>query len=178
MAFILITIFVIRIYGLKNINLKFIMFEYCIVEDLAKEIKEAKETNNLERERILKGFSRLYSICLNIEKIMKDYDDSEEFDEIRKFFSFVGKIFCNTIVNYIDEKNIDIKRIEKVLHCLIYDYAFIGQGFDEQGNRSLYLEKIDFEDEEDGEDYEFLDIPVPIIKTDEWYDNLKFINNR
>ena len=42
------------------------MFEYDIVVDLAKKIKEAKETNNLERERILKGFSRLYSICLNI----------------------------------------------------------------------------------------------------------------
>ena len=51
-------------YGLKIIKLKFIMFEYLIVEDLAKEIKEAKETNNLERERILKGFSRLYSIFL------------------------------------------------------------------------------------------------------------------
>ena len=151
------------------------MFEYLIVEDLAKEIKEAKETNNLERERILKGLSRLYSICLNIEKIMKDYDDSVEFDEIRKFFSFVGQIFCNTIENYIDKKKIDIKRIETVLDCLIYDYAFCGQGWDGQGNRSLYLEKCDFKD---GEDYEFLDIPVPITKTDEWYDNLKSINNR
>ena len=41
--FILITKIVIRIYGLKNKNLKFIMFEYCIVEDLAKEIKEVKK---------------------------------------------------------------------------------------------------------------------------------------
>ena len=151
------------------------MFEYCIVEDLAKKNKEAKETNNLKRERILKGFSRLYSIFLNIEKIMKDYDDSEEFDEIRKFFSFVGQIFYNTIEKYIDKKKIDIKRIEKVLYCLVYDYAFGGEGWDEKGNRSLYLEKCDFKD---GEDYEFLDIPVPITKTDEWYDNLKSINNR
>ena len=150
------------------------MFEYCIVEDLAKKIKEAKETNNLERERILKGFSRLYSIFFNIEKIMKDYDDSEEFDEIGKFFSFVGQIFYNTIEKYIDKKKIDIKRIEKVLDCLVYDYAFCGEGWDEKGNRSLYLEKIVFED---GEEDEFLDIPIPIIKTDEWYDNLKSINN-
>ena len=46
------------------------MIEY-YNEDLAKKIKEAKETNNLEKERILKGFSRLLSICSNICKIMK-----------------------------------------------------------------------------------------------------------
>ena len=149
------------------------MFEYLIIEDLAKEIKEAKETNNLERERILKGFSRLYSIFFNIEK-MKDYDDSEEFVEISKFFSFVGQIFCNTIENYIYIKKIDIERVKKVLDCLVYDYALCGGGCDAQGNnRFLSLEKIVFEDEE----YEFLDIPVPITKTDEWYDNLKSINN-
>ena len=61
------------------------MIEY-FNEDLAKKIKEAKETNNLEKERILKGFSRLYSICLNIYKIMNDYEDCEEFGEIRTFF--------------------------------------------------------------------------------------------
>ena len=175
MIFSLITIFVIRIYGLKIIKLKFGMFEYCIGEDLAKKIKEAKETNNLKKERILKGFSRLYSICLNIYKIMDDYEDCEEFDEIRTFFSYIAQIFCNTIEKYIDKKKIAIKRIEKVLDCLVYDYAFCGEGWDEKGNRSLYLEKCDFKD---GEDYEFLDIPVPITKTDEWYDNLKSINNR
>ena len=42
MMFSLITIFVLRIYGLKIIKLKFGMFEYCIVEDLAKKIKEFK----------------------------------------------------------------------------------------------------------------------------------------
>ena len=30
------------------------------IEDLSKQIKEAKETNNLKREKILKGFSRLF----------------------------------------------------------------------------------------------------------------------
>ena len=149
------------------------MFEYCIVEDLAKKIKEAKETNNLEKERILKGFSRLYSICLNIYKIMDDYEDCEELMKYVHFFSYIAQTFCNTIEKYIDKKKIDIKRIEKVLDCLVYDYAFCGEGWDEKG--SLYSEKCVFED---GEDYEFLDIPIPIIKTDEWYDNLKFINNR
>ena len=150
------------------------MLEYLIVVDLAKKIKEAKETNNLERERILKGFSRLYSICLNIYKIMDDYEDCEEFDEIRTFFSYIAQIFLNTIEKYIDKKKIDIKRIEKVLDCLVYDYAFCGGGCDEKENRILYLEKCDFKD---GEDYEFLDIPVPITKTDEWYDNLKSIKS-
>ena len=106
---------------------------------------------------------------------MKDYDDSEEFVEISKFFSFVGQIFCNTIENYIYKKKIDIERVKKVLDCLVYDYAFCGGGCDAQGNnRFLSLEKIVFEDEEE---YEFLDIAVPITKTDEWYDNLKSINN-
>ena len=105
---------------------------------------------------------------------MDHYEDCEEFDEIRTFFSFIGQILCNTITKYIDKEKIDIKRIEKVLDCLVYDYAFCGEGWDEKGNRSLYLEKIVFEDEEE---YEFLDIPIPITKTDEWYDNLKSINN-
>ena len=151
------------------------MFEYLIVEDLAKEIKEAKETNNLERERILKGFSRLYSIFLNIYKIMDDYEDCEEFDEIRTFYCYVTQIFCDYLEKYINGRKISLERIKSILNSLVYDYAFCGQGWDGQGNRSLYLEKCDFKD---GEDYEFLDIPVPIIKTDEWYDKLKSINSR
>ena len=39
-------------------------FKYYI-EDLSKQIKEAKETYNLKREKILKGFSRLLSIFNN-----------------------------------------------------------------------------------------------------------------
>ena len=150
------------------------MFEYAIVEDLAKKIKEAKETNNLEREKIFKGFSRLYSICLNIEKIIKDYDDSEEFDEIHTFFCFVNQIFCETISKYINKEKIDIERVKKVLDCLVYDYAFCGGGEIGEINY-LCLEKCIVEDDEDN--YEFLDIPIPITKTDEWYANLKSIND-
>ena len=76
------------------------MIEYYI-ENLSKKIKEAKETNNLEREKILKGLSRLLSICSNIYKIMDDYEDCEEFNELRRFFSYVAQIFCNYIENYI-----------------------------------------------------------------------------
>ena len=151
------------------------MFEYTIVEDLAKEIKEAKETNNLERERILKGFSRLYSICLNIEKIMKDYEDCEEFKEIRRFFSYIAQIFCRYIEIYIEEQNISLERLEIILNCLVYKYASYGGGFDQRGNSFLSLGKCVGKDEDD---YEDLDIPIPITKTDEWYDNLKSINNR
>ena len=53
-------------------------------ENLTKKIKEAKETNNIEREKILKGFSRLLSICLNVYKIIDYYEDCEEFEEIRQ----------------------------------------------------------------------------------------------
>ena len=41
----------------------------------------------------MKGFSRRLSICSNIYKIMDDYDDREEFEEIRTFFTFIAQIF-------------------------------------------------------------------------------------
>ena len=109
-------------------------------EDLAKKIKEAKETNNLEKERILKGFSRLYSICLNINKIMNDYEDCEEFDEIRTFFSYVSQIFCNYIESYIEDKKISLELLETILNCLVYEYAFCGFHIDE-GKNFLILRK-------------------------------------
>ena len=62
------------------------------IENLTKKIKKAKETNNLEREKILKGFSRLLSICSNIYKIMDDYD-TEEFEEISRFFFLCSSEF-------------------------------------------------------------------------------------
>ena len=67
------------------------MIDYYI-ENLTKKI-EAKETNNLEREKILKGFSRLLSICSNIYKIIDDYEDCEEFEELRRFFYFFSSDF-------------------------------------------------------------------------------------
>lgn len=150
------------------------MIEYYI-KDLSKKIKEVKETNNLKREKILKGLSRLLSICSNIYKIVEDYEDEEEFEELKNFFSFLAQIFCYYIEYYIKDKKISLDRLENILKCLVYDYAFCGQGWDGQGQRSLYLEKCVFED---GEDFEVLDIPIPITKTDEWYDKLKSINRR
>ena len=56
--------------------------DYFIIDKLAKKVKETKETNDLKKQKILKGFSRLLSIFKNIYFIMKDYEDSEEFNEI------------------------------------------------------------------------------------------------
>ena len=140
-------------------------------ENLQKKIKEAKENNNEGREKILKGFSRLLSICLNIEKIIDYYEDCEEFEEIRKFFSFVSQIFCNYIENYIEGRKISLKRLETILKCLVYKYSFYGGCWDERGNSFLSLGKGDVEDED-----EVLDIPLPITKTDQWYNDLKSLN--
>ena len=159
-------------YGLKIIIFIFIMIEY-FNEDLAKKIKEAKETNNLEKERILKGFSRLYSICLNISKIMNDYEDCEEFDEIRTFFSYIAQILCRYIEKYIKDQKISLKRLETILKCLVYEYTFYGGGYYNNEITFLSLGKIVIEDENDNE---ALDIPIPITKTDKWYNDLKFIN--
>ena len=149
------------------------MIEYYI-ENLTKKIKEAKETNNLEREKILKGFSRLLSICSNIYKIMDDYD-TEEFEEKSRSFSYVAQIFCNYIEKYIEDQKISLKRLETILDCFVYEYAFYGGGRDERGNIFLSLGKSVMEDEDD---YEDLNIPIPITKTDKWYNDLKSINNR
>ena len=55
-------------------------------ENLTKKIKEAKETNNIEKEKILKGFSRLLSICLNIYQIIDYYEDCESLKKYVHFF--------------------------------------------------------------------------------------------
>ena len=106
-------------------------------ENLTKKIKEAKETNNMEREKILKGFSRLLSICLNIYEIIDYYEDCEEFEEIRTFFSFVAQILCNYIEGYIDGKKISFESLETILDCTVYEYAFYGFGQDGENNSLL-----------------------------------------
>ena len=146
----------------------------CYIENLSKKIKEAKETNNLERERILNGFSRLLSICSYIYKIIDDYEDCEEFEELIRFFSFLAQIFCNYIEHYINDKKISLDRLEIILDCLVYEYTFYGGGNDERGNSFLSLEKIVMEDKDDYN--EFLHIPLPITKTDQWYNDLKSLN--
>ena len=150
------------------------MIEYYI-ESLSKKIKEAKETNNLKREKILKGFSRLLSICSNIYKIMEDYEECEEFEEIRSFFSFIAQIFCNYIELYIEDKNVSLELLKTILNCLVYEYAFCGFYTDEKENNFLILRKCVLRDED--LDDEILNIPVPITRTDDWYNRLKSINN-
>ena len=100
------------------------MIDYYI-ENLSKKIKEAKETNNLEREKILKGFSRLLSICSNIYKIVEDYEDDEEFEEICVFFSYVAQIFCKYIEGYIDGKKISLESLKKLLIVYHINTLFI-----------------------------------------------------
>ena len=143
-------------------------------EDLAKKIKEAKETNNLEKERILKGCSRLLSICSNIYKIVNDYEDCGEFDEIRTFFSYVTQIFCIYINSYIKDKKISLELLKTILNCLVYEYAFCGFHIGER-KEFLILGKCVFRDED--LDDEILNIPIPVKKTDDWYNRLKQINS-
>ena len=89
------------------------------IESLSKKIKEAKEINNLKRGKILKGFSRLLSICKNIYKIIDDYKDLEEFEELIRFFSFMTQFFCNYIEKYIEDKNISLERLQTILNSLV-----------------------------------------------------------
>ena len=150
------------------------LFE-CNIENLSKQIKEAKETNNLRRERVLKGFTRLLSICKNIYKIMNDCEVYGDFEEVRDFYSYITQIFCRYIENYIEGKKISLERLKIILDCLVYKYTFYGGGFDQRGNSYLSLGKCVLEDEDSND---FLIIPIPIKKTEEWYNDLKFINSR
>ena len=76
----------------------------------------------------MKGFSRLSSSCENIYKIMDDYEDCEEFEEIRKFYSWLVQILCNYIKDYIKGENISLERLKTILNCTVYKYALYGGG--------------------------------------------------
>ena len=139
-----------------------------IIDKLAKKVKEAKETNDLKKQKILKGFSRLLSIFKNIYFIMKDYEDSEEFNEIKPF-SYIAQILCNYLENYIEGKKFDLDKIISISDLLAYKYAIFGFTLFE-GKTFLMLDKCF---KEEGENNNILEIPVPITKTDEWYNDLR-----
>ena len=140
-----------------------------IIDNLAKKVKEAKETNDLKKQKNLKGFSRLLSIFKNIYFIMKDYEDSEEFDEIKAFYSYITQIFCNYLENYIEGKKIDLDKIKSISDSLAYKYAIFGFTLFE-GKTFLMLDKCFTEEEENNK---ILEIPIPVTKTDEWYNDLR-----
>ena len=143
-----------------------------ILDNLDKKVKEAKETNDLEKQKILKGFSRLLSIFKNIYYIMKDYKDCEEFEDLHTFYSYITQIFCKYLKNHIEGKKIGLERIESILHSLVYKYSFFGSTINERGKTYLLLGKCVLQNEE----YESLKIPIPITKTDEWYSDLWNVN--
>ena len=87
-------------------------------------------------------------------------------------FSYIAQILCRYIENYIKNENISLERLETIVNCLVYKYTFYGGGYNNEIS-FLSLGKIVKEDENDNE---ALDIPIPITKTDKWYNDLKFIN--
>ena len=103
---------------------------------------------------------------------MKDYDDSEEFDEIKPFYSYIAQILCEYLENYIEGKKIDLVKLESFRNSLEYNYAIFGSNY-YRGETCLLLDKFFTEE---GESNKILEIPIPITKTDEWYNDLK-INN-
>ena len=140
-----------------------------IIDTLAKKVREARETNDLKKQKILKGFSRLLSIFKTIYLIMKDYDDSEEFDEIKPFYSYIAQILCEYLENYIKGKKFDLDKLESFRNSLAYNYAIFGFSF-YKGKTCLLLDKFFTEEEENNK---ILEIPIPITKTDEWYNDLR-----
>ena len=63
---------------------------------LAKKIKEAKETNNLERENYLKGLCRFLSIVKNSYKILEYYEEKNIQKNIKNL-----KIYFGFLVIYL-----------------------------------------------------------------------------
>ena len=107
---------------------------------------------------------------------MKDYDDSEEFKEIKPFYSYIAQILCRYLENYIRGEKFDLGKIESILSSLVYQYAFFGFTLYE-GKDYLMMDKCFMEENEKEEDNKILQIPIPITKTDEWYNDLKNINS-
>ena len=149
------------------------MIESCR-EELAKNIKEAKETNNLEGEKYLKGLSRFLSLVENFYKVLEYYEGKEEFEEIIKFFCYISEIFSHYLSKYVKGKKVNLDKIKNISSCLAYGYYLYGGGVNYDGIGFLSLGKCF--DEEDEEDYEDLDIPIPIRYTDEWYFRFKNLN--
>ena len=116
----------------------------------------------------MKGFSRLLSIFQNIYFVMKDYEDSEEFDEIKPFYSYITQILRSYLENYIEGKKFDLEKIKSISDSLAYKYAIFGFTLFEE-KTFLMLDKCFLGEEEN----EILEIPIPITKTDEWYNDLR-----
>ena len=150
--------------------------DYFVIKTLAKKVKKAQETNDLKKQKILKGFTRLLSIFENIYIIMKDYDDSEEFDEIRSFYSYIAQITISYLESYIIGEKFDLNKIKSISNSLVYQYAFFGFTLNE-GKDYLMMDKCFKEENEKEEDNKILQIPIPITKADEWYNDLKNINS-
>ena len=150
--------------------------DYFIINTLAKKVKEAQETNDLKKQKILKGFTRLLSIFESTYLIMKDYDDIEEFDEIRSFYSHIAQITIRFLERYIRGEKFDLNKIKSILESLVYEYTFFGFTSYE-GKYYLLMDKCYTEENEKEEDNKILQIPIPITKTDEWYNDLKNINS-
>ena len=140
-----------------------------VIDTLAKKVKEAQETNDLKKQKILKGFSRLLSIFKNIYFIVKDYEDSEEFDEIKPFYSFMTQIMCRYLENYIKGKKFDLDKLKSISDSLAYNYVIFGFCLS-KGKTYLLLDKCFKEEKEINK---VLEIPVPITKTDERYNDLR-----
>ena len=147
--------------------------DYFIINTLAKKVKEAQETNDLKKQKILKGFTRLLSIFETIYLITKDYDDCEEFEEIKPFYSYMTQILCRYLENYVRGEKFDLHKLESILGSLVYNYAIFGFSLN-KGKTYLMIDKCFKEEEEVNKIFQ---IPIPITKTDEWYNDLKNINS-
>ena len=130
----------------------------------------AKETNDLKKQKKLRVFSSLLSIFKNIHYIMKDYEDCEEFEDLHTFYSYISQIFYNYLKKYIKGEKIDLKRIKFDLDSTVCKYYFFGYSVDNKIEKKiLLLGNGNFEDNKN----EFLQIPLPITKTEEWYNDLR-----
>ena len=108
------------------------MIEY-YTKVLAKKIKEAKETNNLERENYLKGWCRFLSIVKNFYKILEYYEEkySEEYKELKDllwFVSYISQIFNNYLEKFIEGEEINLNKLRSINDFLAYEYCIYGGG--------------------------------------------------
>ena len=85
------------------------------------------------------------------------------------FYSYITHILFSYLENYIEGKKFDLDKTKSISDSLTYKYAIFGFSLFE-GKTYLLLDKCFMEEEEDNK---ILEIPIPMTKTDEWYNDLR-----
>ena len=100
-------------------------------------------------------------------------EEYKEFKDLLWFFSYISQIFNNYLEKFIEGEEINLNKLRSINEFLAYEYCIYGGGNYGGDNQFLTLGKSF---KEYNEFIEELNIPTPILKTNEWYSRFKILN--